>query len=274
MGIITLTSDMGLSDHYVASVKASILSHAPEAHIIDISHGVLTDDILQAAFVLRAVWKDFPIGTVHIIGVNSEMTVDHPHVIISYMGHYFIGADNGVFSLLFDDIPEDIFEISLHQGDLWKFPMKGVFAFAAAHLSKGGTPEMLATRTNLFNGGLSFHAEVYDDYILGRVTHIDHYSNTYVNIARSQFERALRGRRYKVQFKRSTYDISRILEYYTETKHGERLAMWSSIGWLMIAINQGTKQAGGGAAELFGLRVGDPVKIEFYDNPYREDDFS
>ncbi|MFM7309567.1 MAG: SAM-dependent chlorinase/fluorinase, partial [Flavobacteriales bacterium] len=64
MGIITLTSDMGLTDHYVASVKASILSLAPEANVIDISHGILTDDVQQAAFVLRAVWKDFPIGTV------------------------------------------------------------------------------------------------------------------------------------------------------------------------------------------------------------------
>ncbi|MFM7731630.1 MAG: S-adenosyl-l-methionine hydroxide adenosyltransferase family protein [Flavobacteriales bacterium] len=274
MGIITLTSDMGLTDHYVASVKASILSLAPEANVIDISHGILTDDIQQAAFVLRAVWKDFPIGTVHIIGVKSEMTVEHPHVIIHYMGHYFVGADNGIFSLLFDEVPEDIFEINLHQGEHWKFPMKGVFAFAAAHLCQGGTPEMLAKRTTYFNGGLVFHADIFDDFILGRVAHIDHYGNAYTNISRDRFERCQRGRSFNVQFKRSAYDIPRILEFYTETKHGERLAMWTSIGWLMIAINQGTNQAGGGASALFGLRVGDPVKIEFYDNPYREDDFS
>lgn len=272
MSIITLTSDLGLRDHYVASVKAAILGNAPQANIVDISHDVRPFDIHAGAFLLRSVWHQFPLGTVHVIGINPELTPDQSHIVIHYMSHYFVGADNGIFSLLFDEKPEDIFEITLPQGDDWTFPMRGVFALAAAHLSKGGAPEFLGNRTTNLAHILTADAYLDGNTLKGRVEYVDHYGNVYVNISRALFESERRGRQFAVMFKRSLFAITRISRYYTDVVEGERLAMWASNGQLLIAINGGAANHGGGAAQLFGLATGDSIKIEFYGDANSEDD--
>lgn len=272
MPIITLTSDLGLRDHYVASVKAAILSLAPQVTLVDISHDVRPFDIHSAAFMLRSVWQQFPMDTVHIIGIKPELTAQQPHVVVHYMSHYFIGADNGIFSLLFDEKPEDIFEITLPQGDEWTFPMRGVFAKAAAHLSKGGAPEFLGQRVSGIAEILTTDAYSDGDSIRGKVEYVDHYGNVYVNIHRSMFESERKGRKFAIMFKRSLFAITRISRYYTDVVEGERLALWASNGQLLIAINGGAAGQGGGASQLFGLATGDQIKIEFYGDANSEDD--
>lgn len=274
VGIITLTSDLGLRDHYVAAVKASILSQAPQAQIVDISHEVRSFDIQAAAFLVRNVWHQFPLGTVHVIGINPELTAVQPHLAIHYMGHYFIAADNGVFYLLFDSEPDDIFEITLPQGEDWTFPMKGVFAKAAAHLSRGGSIEFLGQRIHSFNNALVQTASLEGDLLKGNVEYIDYYGNVYCNISKKLFESVRRKRRFNILYKSVGFAISKISHYYTDVVEGERLAMWSSTGQLMIAINGGTTLHGGGAADLFGLQVGDVIRIEFHGDPNSEDDLS
>lgn len=272
LGIITLTSDLGSRDHYVAAVKASILSHAPQAVLVDISHDVRSFDIQAAAFLVRNVWHQFPLGTVHIIGVNPELTVRQPHLAIHYMGHYFVSADNGIFYLLFDGEPDDIYEITLPQGDDWTFPMKGVFAKAAAHLSRGGPIEFLGQRADSFNHALVQTAVLDGDLLKGHVEYIDHYGNVYCNISKKLFESVRKKRKYNILYKSVGFAISKISNYYTDVVEGERLAMWSSGGQLMIAINGGSTIHGGGAADLFGLQVGDVIRIEFHGDAHSEDD--
>lgn len=272
MSIITLTSDLGLRDHYVASVKAAILGNAPQANIVDISHDVRPFDIHGAAFMLRSVWQQFPMGTVHVIGINPELTSEQSHIVIHYMSHYFVGADNGVFSLLFDEKPEDIYEITLPQGEDWTFPMRGVFALAAAHLSKGGAPEFLGNRTQNLAHILTADSYVDGNTLKGRVEYVDHYGNVYVNINKTLFESERKGRQFAVMFKRSLFAITKISRYYTDVVEGERLAMWASNGQLLIAINGGASNHGGGASQLFGLVTGDSIKIEFYGDANSEDD--
>jgi S-adenosyl-L-methionine hydrolase (adenosine-forming) len=272
LAIITLISDLGIRDHYVASVKAAILSQAPQATIVDISHNVRSFDINSAAFMLRSVWQQFPMGTIHVIGTNAEFTAEHPHVVVHYMSHYFIAADNGIFSLLFDEIPEDIFELNLPQGNEWTFPMRGVFATAAAHLSKGGAPEFLgkkiSTLHHVFNPGVS----VEENLLRGRVEYVDHYGNVYANISRELFESERRGRKFAVQFKSAGFAITRISSYFTDVVEGERMVMWAANGYLLIGINGGASDHGGGAADLFGLQTGDVIRIEFYGDANSEDD--
>ena len=273
VGIITLTSDLGLRDHYVAAVKASILSQAPQAMIVDISHEVRSFDIQAAAFLVRNVWHQFPLGTVHVIGINPELTALQPQLAIHYMGHYFVSADNGIFYLLFDSEPDDIFEITLPQGEDWTFPMKGVFAKAAAHLSRGGSIEFLGQRASTFNNALVQTALLDGDLLRGHVEYIDYYGNVYCNISKKLFESVRRKRRFNILYKSVGFAISKISHYYTDVVEGERLAMWSSTGQLMIAINGGSTIHGGGAADVFGLQVGDVIRIEFHGDPNSEDDF-
>lgn len=97
MPIITLTSDWGQKDHYAGAVKGAILTKMPEATIVDISHQIPPFEIEQAAFVLKNAWRNFPKGTVHIIGVNTEESDKFGHTVVEKDGHFFIGTDNGFF---------------------------------------------------------------------------------------------------------------------------------------------------------------------------------
>jgi S-adenosylmethionine hydrolase len=112
------------------------------------------------------------------------------------------------------------------------------------------------------------------DILKGHVEYIDHYGNVYCNISKPLFEQVRKNRRYNILFKRIGFAISKISNYFTDVVEGERLAMWSAGGHLMIAINGGTTSHGGGAAELFGLKVDDTIRIEFYGDANSEDDFS
>ena len=128
MPIITLTSDLGLKDYYVGSIKGAILSQFPEVRIVDITHTVPKYDIAQAAFIMKNVFKDFPKGTIHIIGVRPESSSSISQIALEKDGHYFIGADNGMFSLIFDSDPDKLVELNLNQDtDIITFPTKDVF---------------------------------------------------------------------------------------------------------------------------------------------------
>ena len=104
MAIITLTTDLGSKDSYLASVKGAIYNQIEDVKIIDITNDILPFNVQEAAFVLRNCFKDFPIGTVHIISVDDELTVHNEHLAVKANGHYFVGADNGLFSLLLNEI--------------------------------------------------------------------------------------------------------------------------------------------------------------------------
>ena len=108
MAIITLTSDWGYSDYYVAAVKGAILSQIPDAVIVDITHEITPFNVRQAGFVLKNCFRDFPKGTIHIIAVDTIETLDIPHVVVKADGQYFISADNGIFGQILTDFEEAV----------------------------------------------------------------------------------------------------------------------------------------------------------------------
>ena len=116
MSIITLTTDYGNKDYFVSSLKAKIISEIESAEILDISHNISPFNLTEAGYILQGAFRNFPKGTIHVICVDSELTPENRHIVIKHEESFFIGADNGVFSLIFKDInPEDIFEINLHK---------------------------------------------------------------------------------------------------------------------------------------------------------------
>jgi S-adenosylmethionine hydrolase len=129
MPIITLTTDLGLKDHYVASVKGAILSQIPDVSIVDITHSIEAFNISQTAYVIRNCYKNFPAGSIHILGVDSELSLKNSHLAVFAGGHYFIGTDNGTFSLLFDELkPDKIVELNISQNtDSLTFPINAGF---------------------------------------------------------------------------------------------------------------------------------------------------
>ena len=129
MEIITLTSDLGSKDSYLASVKGSIYSQLESAKIVDITHDITPFNIQQAAYVLRNCFKDFPKGTIHIISVDDELTIKNEHLAVKANNHYFIGADNGLFSLLLNEIKaEKIVRLNISQStNCITFATKNIF---------------------------------------------------------------------------------------------------------------------------------------------------
>ena len=116
MAILTLTTDWHEGDHYLSSLKGKLYSLMPELQIVDITHQLPSFAYIKAAFVLQNSYRSFPKGTVHLVGINSESTSENAHVAVFHDGHYFIGADNGIFGLMFNSHPDKAVIIE-HSGE-------------------------------------------------------------------------------------------------------------------------------------------------------------
>jgi S-adenosyl-L-methionine hydrolase (adenosine-forming) len=275
MAIITLTSDMGHRDFYVAAVKGTLLSQVPGAQIVDISHHIAPFDIAQASFVLRNSFPSFPKGTIHLIGINPErlrrngpfdMRDEVLHLAVKYREHYFIGADNGLFSLLFDEEPEEVFEITFDTGmDPGVFPMRNVFAPIAAMIAHGTPLAELGLPHSEIRERAIFRPVMESGMVKGTVIYIDGYGNVITNITKELFDQARKGRKFTLLFRSEDYEITEISSGYGDVPEGEKLALFGSSGHLEIAINKGVEGSGGGASSLFGLKLNDTVRIEFED---------
>lgn len=259
MAIITLTTDWGLKDYYVGAVKGAILTQLPEARIVDITHEVPPFDILKASYILKNSYANFPKGSIHLIAVNSQATTDIAYLIVKHNDHYFIGADNGIFSLMLAGKPEKIVEISVTAGrNNLIFPSKEVFAQAACHLARGGTMEVIGKPKLGWEERIHHQPVTEKNVIKGNVIYIDSYENVIINITERLFEDVGQGRAFRIIFK--TYFVDSICKSYNEVVHGERLALFNSTDNLELAINQGN------AAGLLGLKINDMIRIEFADS--------
>lgn len=265
MSIITLTTDLGLKDFYVPSIKGKIISSLNnDVTIVDISHEIPIFDITHAAFTVKNCYQDFPEGTIHIISVDSEVSAKTNALVAYVKGQYFITADNGIFSLLFEREPEDVYEIKVTQdSDLLTFPTKNIFIKVACHLARGGTPEVIGSRTTEIKRYQNFRAATTSHAIRGQVLYRDSYGNVTTNISKRLFQEIGRGRPFIIRFK--TYEIKRISALYSSVPEGEKLALFNSTNHLEIAINRGVPGGGGSASQLLGLNVNEVVLIEFED---------
>ena len=259
MAIVTLTTDLGTKDFYVASIKGKLLSLHSQAQVIDISHHIPAFDIQLAAFSVRNSYKDFPKGSIHIIGVNPAKTPLHKHVVVSYNDHFFIGSDNGFFSLLIDETAKaKIVEI---KGDpsskSQTFPVKDIFVEVAAFLLKDGEMGKIGPPvTQVFERNTL--APVLDaDTIRGVARYIDYMGNITTNITGEMFRNVGKGRSFEITFRRLDYTIKQLSLDYESVPEGERLALFNHADHLEIAINRGN------ASKLFGIKIYDTIRIDF-----------
>ena len=139
MAIITLTTDFGYKDHFVGAVKGAILSNLPDISIVDISHAISPFNIQECAYILKNSYQSFPKGTVHVVGVDSEISPENEHIVVQVDGHYFVSANSGVMSLITSEVqPENVVEISLPNAEPGSFPVLNIFVQVACHIARGG----------------------------------------------------------------------------------------------------------------------------------------
>lgn len=274
MNIITLTTDMGLNDHYVASLKGAIIRMCKNVHIIDISHHIKPFNIAQASLFIQSCIKDFDENTVHLIGVDSEPILNFGNSDIEslpsfmrYKGQYFVATDNGIFNLILGtNVPEEVWTIDnvLSNPNLMKFPSKNILAPTACALANGEDPNKLGSIKEAgVKKKFTTNPVIEPNLLKGNVIHVDHYGNLITNISSEEFERMGKNIPFTIYFRKKEYHIEQISSGYNEVPEGERLALFNDNNLLEIAINKGTPSMGGGANSLFGLRVGDVVRIEF-----------
>lgn len=273
MRLVTLTTDLGLRDHYVASLKGQLLSQNPNIQIVDISHNVEPFNIAQASYYINNIIKDFPEGTIHFIGVDSipVININSPKlntypIIMKLKGHYFVGLDNGFFSLLPDfHEAENIVQIHDFSSKLaLRYPMKYIYIPAISSILSGKDILEVGEKIPTVRRAFTTQAITEENLIKGAVIHVDHYGNVIVNITESLFKKIGKGEAFTIYFRQSKYFIERIVDNYNEVPIGEKLALFNNNGYLEIAINKGIKGSGGGASSLLGLKEADVIRIEFH----------
>ena len=266
MAIITLTSDYGNKDYFSAAIKGAILSEAPQVTIVDISHQVSPFNIQEAAYILKNAYHHFPKGTIHMIGIDTEATKTKNHIACKVNGHYFIGSDTGIFSLMFPYFKaEQIMALNIRkESDYILFPMKDVFVKAACHLSRGGTLGVIGRQINQLKEVKDFQPTLSSDrkVLKGQVIYIDQNGNVISNITEKFFRESFAGKTFEIKLPRRN-NISVLHKSYSQVNEGEIVALFNSAGHLEIAINKGDANLANGASGLLGIKVKDRISIEF-----------
>ena len=260
--IITLLTDYGTKDHFVAAMKAVILSIAPQVQIVDITHDILPHDILEAGFVLRSCYANFPSRTIHVVVVDPTVGSTRKPIIVATDDYYYVAPDNGVLSLIYDADPvSNVVEIAAEHLMLPQvsktFHGRDIFAPAAAWLARG---------TDMLNFGdaVTEYAKiplpkaklVGDSLLKGNIIHVDRFGNLITNISRDDYETArekVPGNVFKAVIAKQ--EIVGLKEYFAEGQKGETIALFGSSNLLEIAQNQGS------AARTLGVTRGAEVGI-------------
>lgn len=258
MGTITLTTDLGHKDFYQAALKGSIISQYPTVRLVDISHEIPPFDIQYAAFVLKNAYPYFPVKTVHLIGIDSLYNNEETrYLALRYNNHYFVGADNGIFSLILDGKPQEIVELNIIQDLKYlHFPLTDIFSKAACHLAKGGKLSEIGDPVDSLVDRTLIQPIVEKDNLRGSVIFIDSFGNVISNISKELFNKVQRGRNFILYFRRNE-TINQMSWHYNEVPEGEKLCLFGISNYLEIAINKGN------ASGLLGLNKGDIIRVEF-----------
>lgn len=251
-GIITLTTDFGEADYVLARLKGALLCAAAR-QLVSITHQVEAYNIVQGAFVFKNSWSAFPKGTIHLISINDFYGPQPRFVAMACEGHYFIGPDNGIFSLVFDVLPPAYELAPDPESDS---PLLSTYAEAVRRLLSGAAIETLGPLVEGATQRLTLRPVTFKDRIRGTIMHIDRYENAITNIPYELFERIGNGRSFALFFRRNA-PIETLSQQYHDQPIGEPLCLFNASGYLELAINMGK------AASLLGLKVEDTVQIDF-----------
>jgi len=275
MPLITLTTDFGLKDHFAGAVKGAIYNELNNAQIVDISHQITPFSITEAAYIIKNSYINFPEGSIHIIGVDSELSVENKPIAIHLDNHFFICSDNGIISMITSEIkPEKIVEITIQNTYENRYTTLDVFVKVACHLARGGTLDIIGKPIQEFKELVEIQPFINSDKnkIIGSIIYIDNFGNVISNISKQIFDTIGKGREFEIIAR--NYSFSNIQKKYNDivdfsipkdNRHndGKRLAIFNSAGYLEISMYRSNLKTVGGASTLLGLKYRDNITIRF-----------
>jgi S-adenosylmethionine hydrolase len=251
--ILTLTTDFGLSDHYVGAMKGVILGICPRAQLVDISHLVSPFAIPEGAWLIAQAYRSFPPGTVHVVVVDPGVGSARRPILLEAAGQYFVAPDNGVLAMIYARQKHRVRAISnqryFRRPVSRTFHGRDIFAPVAAHLAAGVAPARMGPRiVDSARPSFASPSQTGARTWAGEILHIDHFGNVITNFHVDEFpglERLSIGRS----------KARRLLASYAEARPGELFAIVGSSGYLEVSLNQGS------AAKKIGCASGDACQI-------------
>ena len=275
MPIVTLTTDFGHKDFSVSVIKGALIQQISNLTIIDISHEISPYNPSETAYILKNAFRSFPNGSIHIIGVESEWTPENSHIVMEFEEHYFISSDNGVLSLIKEDLnASKIVEINIHKKVISAFPVLDVFINVAAHIARKGKLEVIGKSITDIKELTNIKPVINKDknQILGSVIYIDNYGNLVTSIKESLFYEVGKSRSFtifarSIKFKNIYKSYSQAIDFNLpkgkREEDGKKLALFNTAGHLELAVYKSNPLTVGGAGSLFGLGYRDPVTVQF-----------
>lgn len=258
--IITLLTDFGLSDHFVAVMKGGILNINREVEIVDISHAVPPQDVLHAAFLLKSTYAYFPTDTIHVIVVDPGVGTQRRAILVSSEKGFFIAPDNGVLSGIYEgagvgeirEITADHYFLKPRTGT---FDGRDVFAPVAAWLSKGVSLSSFGDLISDYKKlDLPTPLPVQDGVLKCKILSVDRFGNLISNLGRQQFKEYLdASEKRRFAFRVGEQTVSKLLQAYAEGEPAEVFAILGSSGLVEFSVN------GGSAAAITHAGIGSDV---------------
>ncbi len=248
MSIVTLTTDLGYRDHYLAIVKAGLISKVNALQIIDLSCEIRNNNISDAAYVLRNALPHFPENSIHLVGIkfvqeksmlNNQREIDNSRYLITrYKNQFILSPDNGLFSLIDVAFNEKVYQIYYSGEHKRHFFMKDVFVDAAVHLLENKALEDIANPTEDYYRATRFESYLQGNILRGKAIYVDDFGNLITNLKKDVFEKAVGKKNFSITFPGK--HINKISQTYDDVKHGALVVFFNSADHLEVAINGGS----------------------------------
>ncbi len=252
MHIVTLISDFGNKGHRAAALKGRLLSANKSINIVDISHEVTPFDIDEAAFILRSALTYFPDKTIHIASVFTYYQQDNRIIFFEHENQYFIGPDNGMFSLVFERLDATIYTVQELGNNHYTTSISKI----VAGITHNQPLDDIGQNIETYNQKLVLQPVIAPNEIRGSVIFVDRYGNITVNIKKQLFDNVCQERAFSLFFNRHDH-IHTLSDHYMHVDIGSPLCNFNEQGFLEIAVNLQR------ADELLGIKKGDVIQIKF-----------
>ncbi len=255
MHIVSLTTDFGFEDYYVAELKAHIYRQTLDVNIVDVSHVIGSHDIVQAAHFVDNVFRNFPESSIHCVAVHNYYDKDSFFITFEREGHFFIGPNNGIFSLIFEDLDSsEVFIIDQGQSKLDN--ISNTIGWAVGYISKNKNIKNIGSLVENFNQKMGIKPVITGTQIRATIIHIDHFENVVINLKKDQFETLRAGRSFQLYYKQ-TDPITSISDNYGSVPISDVICKFNSSGYMQIGINMGK------ASSRLNLNKNETIQINF-----------
>jgi S-adenosylmethionine hydrolase len=252
MALITITSDLGTRDFYLAALKGAIISNCGNVPLIDVTHAIKPFDIKEAAFTVRNAARYFPKGTIHVVHVNS--TDGNNKLLVAVVNdQYFVTFDNGFLSLAFEKTPLQTYEVNEELLQNTSLLYEDAIGKVVNLLAKEYSPADFGHPTTQTLNYRLLQPITSSGSIRGTVISIDNFGNAVVNITQALFEQFIGEKRFTVLA--NVGSAKQISKRYSDVDEGDMVCLFNSAGYLEIAINKGK------AENLLGLKIDSPVLV-------------